>query len=276
MFDRLIVTAPEEANFKNRRNYFLVSSLAVGTVFTVAVVVSIFAAELNLGAKDFELVELITPPQLVAVEPEPVRPEPRPQTANASPVNKVPTRQDNVARLDEVLREVPTTTSTTPNTAKERPRGYYEVIGIDSDPVGGAPIGRDTGTTTSGGGLDPSGAVASTPKEIDPPPPPPVRKPVETKPPPVQSMGVVNGRAASLPKPNYPPAARAVSAQGKVDVQVLIDEDGRVISAKAVSGNPLFRSAAEAAARNARFTQTKLSGVPVKVTGVIVYNFALS
>jgi protein TonB len=86
-------------------------------------------------------------------------------------------------------------------------------------------------------------------------------------------MGVVNGMATSLPKPNYPPAAKAVNVQGKVDVQVLIDESGRVISAKAVSGNALLREAAVAAARNARFTPTLLSKVPVKVTGVIVYNF---
>ena len=62
-------------------------------------------------------------------------------------------------------------------------------------------------------------------------------------------------------------------AQGKVDVQVFIDETGRVLSANAVSGHPLLRNAAEQAARNARFTPTYLSKVPVKVTGVIVYNF---
>jgi protein TonB len=58
-----------------------------------------------------------------------------------------------------------------------------------------------------------------------------------------------------------------------VAVQVLIDEDGRVISANAVSGHPLLRGAAEQAARGARFSQTLLSGQPVKVSGVITYNF---
>jgi protein TonB len=89
-------------------------------------------------------------------------------------------------------------------------------------------------------------------------------------------MGVVNGLAQSLPKPNYPAAALAVNIQGKVDVQVLIDESGRVVSAKAVSGSPMLRQAAEVAARNARFSPTTLSNVPVKVTGVIVYNFTRS
>jgi len=40
-----------------------------------------------------------------------------------------------------------------------------------------------------------------------------------------------------------------------------------------VSGHPLLRAAAVAAARGARFSPTKLSGQPVKVSGVITYNF---
>jgi protein TonB len=103
-----------------------------------------------------------------------------------------------------------------------------------------------------------------------------VKNPDPPKPPPVQSKGVINGMATHLPKPNYPTPARAVRAEGAVSVQVLIDESGRVISASAVSGHPLLRSAAIEAARSAKFTPTKLSGTPVKVSGVIVYNFNLS
>jgi TonB family protein len=87
------------------------------------------------------------------------------------------------------------------------------------------------------------------------------------------SGGVLNGKANSLPKPVYPPAARAVRASGAVDVEVLIDEAGNVISATAVSGHPLLRAAAVNAARGAKFSPTQLSGVPVKVSGIIVYNF---
>jgi protein TonB len=84
---------------------------------------------------------------------------------------------------------------------------------------------------------------------------------------------VLNGKAISLPKPAYPPIARAAHASGTVTVQVLIDENGSVVSAKAVSGHPLLQAVAVAAARQARFSPTKLSGQPVKVTGVIQYNF---
>ena len=87
------------------------------------------------------------------------------------------------------------------------------------------------------------------------------------------SGGVLNGKATSLPKPPYPAAARAVRASGAVSVQVLIDEEGNIISANAVSGHPLLRAAAVEAARGAKFSPTQLMGQPVKVTGVITYNF---
>jgi TonB family protein len=87
------------------------------------------------------------------------------------------------------------------------------------------------------------------------------------------SGGVLNGKATSLPKPNYPPAAKAVRASGSVSVQVMVDTSGNVTSAMAVSGHPLLRSAAVAAARSAKFSPTLLSGQPVNVTGVLTYNF---
>ena len=90
----------------------------------------------------------------------------------------------------------------------------------------------------------------------------------------VISGGVVNGKAVSLPAPAYPAAGKAVNAFGSVAVQVTIDESGRVISSRAVSGHPLLRAAAEKAAAESKFSPTLLSGVPVKVAGVIAYNFS--
>jgi TonB family protein len=63
--------------------------------------------------------------------------------------------------------------------------------------------------------------------------------------------------------------------QGMVSVQVLIDETGKVVSAKAVSGNPVLMPAAQQAAYGARFSPTKLGDQAVKVSGVITYNFVL-
>ncbi len=89
------------------------------------------------------------------------------------------------------------------------------------------------------------------------------------------SGGVLNGKAVSKPQPPYPPAAKAARAQGVVTVQVTFDETGAVTDAKAVSGHPLLPAAAVAAARQAKFSPTLLAGKPVKVTGVLTYNFVL-
>ena len=97
---------------------------------------------------------------------------------------------------------------------------------------------------------------------------PPAPKPV--------SGGVLNGKALYLPKPFYPPNARTARAAGVVTVEVLLSEEGKVLSARAVDGNAFLRQAAVDAARQARFTPTILSGKPVQVTGVITYNFSLN
>ena len=59
-------------------------------------------------------------------------------------------------------------------------------------------------------------------------------------------------------------------------MQIVIDEQGHVISAKATSGSPLLQAAAMQAALQARFTPTLLGGQAVKVTGSITYNFVLN
>ena len=89
------------------------------------------------------------------------------------------------------------------------------------------------------------------------------------------SGGMLNGKALRLPVPTYPPAARNSGAQGKVVVEVLIDEQGRVVEARAVSGHAFLLQAAVQAARQARFTPALLSGRPVKIKGTINYLFTL-
>jgi TonB family protein len=91
----------------------------------------------------------------------------------------------------------------------------------------------------------------------------------------VISGGVLNGKAVSKPQPAYPPIAKAAGASGTVTVQILVDEEGNVVSAAAVSGHPLLQQAAVAAAREAKFSPTLLSGQPVRVSGVVTYNFVL-
>ncbi|MBK7704507.1 MAG: VWA domain-containing protein [Acidobacteria bacterium] len=87
------------------------------------------------------------------------------------------------------------------------------------------------------------------------------------------SGGVVNGKAINLVKPSFPAAASAVRASGAVNVEVIIDEQGRVVSATAISGHPLLRAAAVSAALQSKFSITLIDGQPIKVRSMIVYNF---
>lgn len=85
---------------------------------------------------------------------------------------------------------------------------------------------------------------------------------------------LINGKAFSLPKPDYPDAARKLRLAGTVTVKVMIDEAGNVISARDICyGPPYLSESSVAAALKARFTSTKLSGMPVKVAGIIQYRF---
>ena len=86
--------------------------------------------------------------------------------------------------------------------------------------------------------------------------------------------GMLAGKATSMPPPAYPQIAKAAKAAGAVVVLVVADEEGKVESATAVSGHPLLRASAEAAAKQARFTPMLVAGKPMKMTGTISYNFA--
>src|SRR5207237_10723888 len=103
--------------------------------------------------------------------------------------------------------------------------------------------------------------------DTEPPAPKPLLKPV--------SGGVLNGMAVSLPAPTYPETARRMRVSGIVEVDVIVDENGKVISAQALSGPSALRDVAIQAALRGRFTPTKLSGQPVKISGRINYNFTL-
>ncbi len=85
--------------------------------------------------------------------------------------------------------------------------------------------------------------------------------------------GIINGKAKSLIAPAYPASAKMRRARGVVPVRVTIDEQGKVIEAKAVCGDAELAAASVEAAEKSKFTPTMLGGQPVKVTGIIIYNF---
>jgi TonB family protein len=270
MFDKLIVSDEQGAEFKGRSRYFMVSTVLVGILFVTAVVFSLYAADIGLGNEEFEISMMLAPVTPDAPEPpKPVQVQNQPQTRRSD----VPIRNDNMARLDE-NPIVPIAISVTPNTGKARPYGNFKIgPGVESNGIG------DPGNINSGGNPTVGSSASETSDPVAAveriPDPPPVIKPkprITT----IVSKGVINGQAKSLPPPPYPAPARMIGAEGAVSVQITIDETGKVISSKAINGHPLLRGAAEKAAWSAKFSPTYLSEVPVKVTGVIVYNFKRS
>lgn len=85
--------------------------------------------------------------------------------------------------------------------------------------------------------------------------------------------GILNMKAVHLPAPLYPPEARHTVPAGTLTVMVEVNEQGNVTRASACAGPLLLRPSVEEAALQARITQTKLSGIPVKVRGVLIYRF---
>jgi len=253
-----------------RRSEFMLIVLVIAVITVVSLWTrDLFAHDYGMGGDDLSLTTLVAPVPVADEEPPPEE-QKKPEEQKQPDVD---VRRELIQNIMSSPIKPPDTISTTRNLIKEMRTDRLTKLG-SSDSDTGARIdpgvarvvdsgGTDGLSTGTGGSGDTGGAG------VPPPPPPPEKK----APPKTVSGGVLNGKATSLPKPGYPAAARAMRASGSVSVQVLISESGSVISANAVSGHPLLRAAAEGAARGARFSPTLLSGQPVKVSGVITYNF---
>ena len=266
-----------------KRNLFLmISFILVTSFFFGMIVLSLFQKFANgLGMdQELELSSLVAPVQVEAEEPPPPKPD-EPKPKKEIPPN-ADVRKEIIQDINEAPVKPPEKISAEKPVIPPRRPEYKTIVGDDNSDAA-KPVSRDyQGEITTkgvGGSPKPNNGAG---EEKDEEPPPPIKTPtprlVETptptpKPPPFVSGGVVNGKAVNLVKPPYPPAAKAVRASGQVNVQVMIDENGNVISASAVSGHALLRQAAEQAARSSKFSPTLLSGQKVKVSGQIIYNF---
>lgn len=85
-----------------------------------------------------------------------------------------------------------------------------------------------------------------------------------------------NGCPVNLPKPFYPTAAKKLKLFGMVEVEIIIDENGNVVHAKAINGNGIFYANAEKAASLSRFNPKVFCGKPVFQKRKIRYNFILN
>lgn len=275
MLNQLIESKNHQEEAK-RRSGFLVGTLGI----LVAVLVSgwtysLFAKSFGMGTGEFEAANLVAP---LAVTEE-------------APPPKIEIKQEKSPTADSgkiILKDLYDDVSSAKVPPKDM-RGEKDVVSANKFNLKDVELGdynqipAQTGRTTSGSsdgcGLCNNDADNKSrteedekaPEVVDKPTPKPTVEPKKN--PPTVSLGVINGKASNLAKPLFPPAARQMGISGAVNVQVTIDEKGNVISAAVVSGHPLLRSVALSAAKQSKFTPTLLSNQPVKVTGVIVYNF---
>ena len=261
MLDQLVESKSNTTENKRRSEFmlavFVIAILTVVGLWTK----SLFAHDYGMGGDDLALTTLVAPVP-VEDEPPPEKPKEPEKQVNAD------TRKELIASIDMSPTKEPPPVSVAKMTKMTIRQDFNVKLGAEDSNTGNR-VESGVGRVVEGGGTGGLGdAQPTTTTTTDDQPPPPKKVVPKTV-----SGGVLNGKATSLPKPAYPPAARAVRAGGSVAVQVLIDESGRVVSASAVSGHPLLRAAAVSAAQGARFSPTLLSGQPVKVSGVITYNF---
>ena len=260
MFNNLIESSSHAKEFKRRGSFLLFTTATYVVLFAITGVISIYAYDAHLESQSTEL-ELLT---FVPLPPEEAAPAEVPNTIrSASNSDNQPARSVRIDLIDTINPNNPppkigTVASNVPPARRDSIVGTY-----NADPPG--PPAGARGIT---------GGTGNTPIEMDTPPPPPAPNPTPVVPKVLKISTVLNSRAISLPRPTYPAMARQIRLQGTVTVQVLIDETGRVLSAKG-TGHPLLVPEAEKAARQARFSPTVISETPVKVSGVITYNFVM-
>ncbi|HTH50448.1 MAG TPA: TonB family protein [Pyrinomonadaceae bacterium] len=98
---------------------------------------------------------------------------------------------------------------------------------------------------------------------------------VADKTPSVANIGDMGPYCLDAVKPKYPQSALSMRAQGEVLVRVSLDENGKVVEAKANNGNPSLRAAAENAVQLSKFKPVTQNGKPVRATGYLTYKFVL-
>ena len=271
MFSHLVESDLHKGELKRKGIFFLATMAAYTLVLIATGVVGVYAYEAHIDDQNLELVALV-PPDIEVTKPREVQ---RPLRANtpAAPVNTGGQRSTGGLIKNtpsNVSTDLTKISGTAQSATMQTPPQLSDGTGRTFDPGRGNPFGVD-----GGGGGDSSDTGKNGGDGILKDDAPPATKKQETPEKRVANIGVANSRAISLPEPVYPPLAKAAGIEGVVTVDILIDETGRVMTARATSGNTLLRQEAERAAARARFTPTLLSQQPVKAKGIITFNFIL-
>ena len=255
MFDKLVVSTAQRRRGRTTK-FFLGTVVVYLSTVTIA-----FALSIVLGTP-----KLADTRSAIFVAPLPAARPPGVVVDHAN-TGGVPPRQDlnNLRRLEDIIAH----TQTNP-------------------PRIALPAGTDIRASDGVAGGDPNappssvGIIGGEPRTSEPPPRPPdppkpqARTREEDNRPVRVTSVVLQGKAIERRTPIYPPLARQIHLQGDVSVEVIISPDGRVESARVVSGHPMFAQYAREAALGWRFEPTFLNGVAVRVTGVVTFVFKLN
>jgi protein TonB len=259
MFENLVESGSHSEDIKRKGGFLIGFAITYIVLIFAFAIAGIWWYSANIDAQTLELTALVAPVPV---------PQAQQQKQEAKPEKEAPKNVDvrqqaiaDVSRADLVPKDLGTKASDIPPVRNNVQTVICPTCANSSAAAPAAP-GAGTGIVES--------APAAVKMDEAPPPPAPTPKPTPHAP---ISGGVLNGKAIRLVTPPYPAIARSAHASGQVSVQVLIDENGNVISATPTSGHPLLRAAAQSAAMQSKFSPTKLSGQPVKVNGVIIYNF---
>ena len=270
MFTHLIESGSHKKDLARKGRFFLGTLGFYGLLLMVAGVASVYAYNEQLGTQDLE-VTLITPVPAAQIERNPQVVRAQPKYTSGSGATGQLTRTEIIANTSSTL--IPKEISTRPGPPPSPPGARLGNKNIGEGIAIGPP------NNNSGEPGPPSaGIVVPASNETDPLPPPRVKAtPVPVKPPEQVRLSsvLISSKIITKPAPVYPAIAKQVGVQGAVTVEILIDEQGNVVSARATSGHPLLRAAAQSSAYQARFSPTSISGHAVKVSGVITYNFVL-
>lgn len=276
MFNNLVESDLHTADLKRRGSFLFGTLLVYALLFMIAGVGSIYAYEARVDNQSLELTALVTMLPTTASPPKDV-PEHnvnrQPRTASTDETALVPVRtilKSDVTDMKNVPRDIAVAGDNIPPAPPNARLGSRNIdVSGYSDPNSWSSTGRGgTGRPVGGSNGGGSELTRDAPPEL----PRVVNKPTR---PALISLGVIESKVTHKAIPPYPELAKRAHASGPVVVQILLDEQGHVVSAHATSGHPLLRAAAEQAAYQTRFSPTLLSNQPVKVTGVITFNFVL-
>jgi outer membrane biosynthesis protein TonB len=216
MFTNLIESSADKSALKRRSSFFLATVASYALFLFAAGIVGVLTYDAQVEAQTTDmLVEMWIPP--VNRAPDQPRPAPRP-ASNNNRVSPRPTRPVLYESVNNPIK-LPETVNANPNPIPPAPPGAIEAPYVSDPPA--APSSSPCETCTGNN-------TPTTPVVENRTPPPVVETP---KPKTLRvSPGVIIAKVVELPKPTYPTLAKQAGVQGPVNVQILVDETGKVVT----------------------------------------------